>query len=162
MIGNRRHPARRRDERGAAMVEFALIAPLFIALVFAVISYGYMLSYRQGMSQAAAEGARSIAVAPASASDLAGSARAAVNRSLSSYGVTCTSGGALTHSGRTVGSCTVPAAASACPAPNPSSARCATVTIVHDYRQNPLIPSFPGLGITLPDRLSYSSTMEAN
>ena len=43
----------RKDERGAVLVEFALIVPVLLALVFGIISYGYMLSYRQGLSQAA-------------------------------------------------------------------------------------------------------------
>ncbi len=49
-------PARR--ERGAAAVEFALVVPLLLTLVFGIISYGYLLSFRQSLSQAAAEGAR--------------------------------------------------------------------------------------------------------
>ncbi len=141
------------------MVEFALIAPIFIALVFGIISYGWMLSYRQSISQAAAEGARVVAVAP-STTGMAAQARSAVNRSLQSYGVTCTDGGALTHDGRTVGTCSVPSAATSCPSPNPAGASCVTVSVVHQYRDHPLIPSFPGLGITLPAQLRFASTME--
>lgn len=169
MVG-RRHlgttPARR-DESGAAMVEFALILPILLALVFGILSYGWMLSYRQGMSQAAAEGARAIAVAPSGlpatgANSLKGRALSAVNRSLTSYGVSCSDGGQLLHGTRSVGTCTVPASASSCPAPNPGGARCATVSVVHDYRANPLIPSFPGLGVTLPSQLRYAATVEVN
>ena len=140
------------------MIEFALIAPLFIALVFAVISYGYMLSYRQAVSQAASEGARSVAVAPGGTSQaqLASRARDAVNGSLGSYGVQCAEGGVLTRGGSTVGSCTITTSAS-CGA---GGSTCTTVVVDHAYRTNPLIPSFPGLGITLPDRLRYSASME--
>jgi Flp pilus assembly protein TadG len=45
-------------------VEFVLVLPFFLALLFEVINYGVMLSFRQTMSQAAAEGARAAAVAP--------------------------------------------------------------------------------------------------
>ncbi len=162
MTGSRTSPHRRRTrERGAAVVEFALVLPLFLALVFGIISYGWMLSYRQSISQAAAEGARAVAVAPNGTPNLGAVATAAVNRSLSSYGVTC-EGGAMRHDGATVGSCTIPASSTTCPAPNPSRARCVTVTLAHRYRANPLIPSFPGLGLTLPSELRFASTVEVS
>ena len=157
MIGSRRDPARRRGERGAAMVEFALIAPIFIALVFGIISYGWMLSYRQGMSQAAAEAARVIAVAPSGTSDaeLVTRARSAVDDALGSYGVSC-EGSALMHGTTNVGSCAITPRA-AC---SSGSGSCTSVAITHNYRDEPLLPSFPGLGITLPNQLKYSSSME--
>ncbi|WP_435744657.1 TadE/TadG family type IV pilus assembly protein [Nocardioides sp. SYSU DS0663] len=57
----------RRADRGAAAVEFAFVAPILIMLLFGIISYGYLLSFRQSISQAAAEGARAAATAPANA-----------------------------------------------------------------------------------------------
>lgn len=124
--------ARARDESGAAVVEFALILPVILALVFGIISYAYMLSYRQAVTQAAVEGARSAAVAPAGAS-LPGRVLSAVNRSLDGYGVACTAGGALVQGGKTVGTCAIPSATIACPAPNPASTRCVRVTVRHSY-----------------------------
>lgn len=149
-----------------AAVEFALIAPLFIALVFGIISYGYMLSFRQGMSQAAAEGARVYAVAPSVTVTATGTlstkeaAIAAINRSLSSYNVTCTSGGTLTKGGQNVGTCSVPSSSTQCT--NNSAAKCVTVDIRYSYRAHPLIPSFPGLGIVLPATLAYNTTVQVN
>lgn len=158
--GTTRHRARRRSDRGAAAVEFALVVPLFVALVFGILSYGWMLSYRQGISQAAAEGVRAMAVSvsPVGSTAPADRAREAVNRSLSSYGVTCTAAGRLTHSGRDVGTCGI--TTSACT--TGSTVQCARVAITHNYRANPLIPSFPGLGITLPTTLSYTSSAEVS
>lgn len=143
------------------MVEFALLLPVILALVLGVISYGYMLSYRQAVSQASIEGARAAALAPQGA-DLAVRARSAVNRSLTGYGVECASGGALKRGTTTVGSCTIPTVATSCPAPNPASKTCVTVVVRHDYRDHPLVPAFPGLGIVLPTRLTYTSVIEAN
>ncbi len=153
-----RATSRRDDERGAAMVEFALIAPLLLALVFAVVSFGWMLSYRQGVSQAAVEGARAIAVAPSGATNLQSRAESAIDRSLGSYGISCT-GGSLKRDGVVVGTCTI-TPRTACSTGSTSS--CATVTIDHRYRDNPLLPSFPGLGITLPEDLSYSTSVEVD
>lgn len=140
-------------------MEFALVVPLFVALIFGILSYGWMLSYRQGISQAAAEGARSMAVAPSGNPTTLSDARAAVNRSLSSYGVTCTATGTLTHQSEVVGSCTL-VLTETCAAT--VTQRCARVSITHAYRAHPLIPSFPGLGITLPTQLTYETTAEIN
>ena len=43
--------SRRQGQAGAAAVEFALVAPLLLVVVFGILSYGYMLSFRQSMSQ---------------------------------------------------------------------------------------------------------------
>ncbi|RYY46252.1 MAG: pilus assembly protein [Actinomycetales bacterium] len=152
--------SRRRRDDGAAAVEFALVLPIFVALLFGVISYGWMLSYRQGISQAAAEGARAMAVSvsPTGSTVPADRARAAINRSLASYGVTCTSAGTLTRNGATVGTCGV--TTTACT--TGSTVQCARIAISHNYRANPLIPSFPGLGITLPTTIGYTTTSEVS
>jgi len=48
----------RREDRGAAAVEFALIAPLFIVLLFGIIDYGWAFGQRLGLTSAVREGAR--------------------------------------------------------------------------------------------------------
>lgn len=53
--------ARRRDD-GAVAVEFALIAPLLLLLVFGLIQYGFYFWSMQGGSSAAREAARRAAV----------------------------------------------------------------------------------------------------
>lgn len=140
-----------RDRRGAAAVEFALIMPILLLLVFGIISYGYMLSFRQAISQAAAEGARAAAVAQRDA-DQQPDALAAMNEALESYGVTC-AGGVLSRDGGGVGTCAVSIATCAGEA---ASVRCVTVTIDYNYADNPLLP-VPGVGIVLPDNLRYSA-----
>lgn len=144
-----------KGEHGAAALEFALVAPLLFALIFGIIGYGYMLSFRQGISQGAAEGARAAAVSM-EVDDTARKSDAlqALNQSLKAYDVSCGAGGALTRNGSTVGTCSV--AIAACT--NAPSKSCATVNVSYAYRANPLIPSFPGLGITLPQNLDYSAT----
>lgn len=48
-----------RDEhRGAAAIEFALILPLLIMLVFGIIQFGVLFNRQQGLHAAAREGAR--------------------------------------------------------------------------------------------------------
>jgi Flp pilus assembly protein TadG len=51
-------PAGVRSESGLAAVEFALIAPLFLALVFGIIGYGIYFGAWIAVRHASAEGAR--------------------------------------------------------------------------------------------------------
>ena len=53
-----KQPSRRRDERGAEMVEFAFVVVLLIALLYGIISYGLILAAQTTITQAAADGAR--------------------------------------------------------------------------------------------------------
>ena len=52
----------RRDQRGTALVEFALIAPLLFLLLFGIIDFGRALDYYNQLTQLAGQGARAAAV----------------------------------------------------------------------------------------------------
>ena len=56
--GCRQRPAVARRDRGASLVEFALIAPLLFALFLGMITGGLSLSVRNSMTNSAREGAR--------------------------------------------------------------------------------------------------------
>jgi len=147
----------RRQERGAAAVEFALVAPLLILLVMGIISYGYMLSFRQALSQGAAEGARAAAVSPyPDAASKQQSGLDALNEALTSYGVSCNgyaSGSRLIKNSADVGDCSVTIAACA----NDASKDCATAALAFAYEDHPLTPKFPGVGLVLPESLAYDA-----
>ena len=65
---NQRHlPASRRKQRGTELAEFAMVFPLFLALLFALIWAGRALSIYGTITRAAREGAR-FAAAPSCAS----------------------------------------------------------------------------------------------
>lgn len=49
---------RRREERGAAAVEFALILPIFLMLLFGIIDFGYMINRGSMINNAARDAAR--------------------------------------------------------------------------------------------------------
>ncbi len=49
-------PAQR--ARAAAIVEFAVVAPLLLGLVFGIIEYGYLFMVQQSLTNAAREGCR--------------------------------------------------------------------------------------------------------
>ena len=129
---------RRVDQRGAAVVEFAIASTVLLVVLFGIITYGYMLSFKQGLTQAAAEGARAGAVG----SDVP----SAIARSVNAFNKTCNSGG-LT--------CTTTTAAC-------GSHSCVTVQRSYDWKNYPLLPTFPGLGLLLPDTLTSTSVAEVN
>jgi Flp pilus assembly protein TadG len=52
----------RRDERGTALVEFALIAPLLFLLLFGIIDFGRALDYYNQVTQLSGQAARAAAV----------------------------------------------------------------------------------------------------
>jgi Flp pilus assembly protein TadG len=48
----------RKNRRGAAVVEFAIVAPVFFLLVFGMIEYGRLVMVQQILTNASREGAR--------------------------------------------------------------------------------------------------------
>ena len=57
-------PRRCEGDAGTALVELAFILAPLCLLLFGIVVYGYLMSFRQNMTQAAAEGARAGAMAP--------------------------------------------------------------------------------------------------
>ena len=139
-----------REERGASAVEFALVVLPLVGLVFGLIAYGYMLSFRQAISQGAAEAARAAAIwhAPYADTQLGerqDAAVAAANEALKSYGVECGQNGTQ---------CLV--SFTDCEG---GAAKCAEVTISYPYADEPLIP-LPL--IPLPGALQYTAETRAS
>src|SRR3954454_19039168 len=145
--------SRSRSERGAAVVETALcLSFVVMPVVFGTIGYAYMLNFRQAVSQSAAEGARAAAVAPSSTlpADRTTAAINAVNSAMASApgGLSC---------GVHNLTCTVTLVPNCA---NGSAHDCMRVTISYPYRDNSLMPSVPGLGVIMPQTISYTSTAE--
>jgi Flp pilus assembly protein TadG len=58
-----KHRRRGAGDGGAALVEFAFVMSLLFLLIFGIITFGLILSFKQDVTRAAAEGARAGAVA---------------------------------------------------------------------------------------------------
>ena len=58
----RRHRGRGERDRGAALVEFAFVAVLLFFLLFGILIFGVLMSFKQNLVAAAADGARAAAV----------------------------------------------------------------------------------------------------
>lgn len=54
--------ALRRDQRGTAVVEFALVSPILFLLVFGILDFGRALNYYNHLTQLVGQGARAAAV----------------------------------------------------------------------------------------------------
>jgi Flp pilus assembly protein TadG len=146
----RRTPRRTNRERGAALVEFSISIVLLLVLLFGIIEYGYMLSFKQALTQAAAEGARAGVVS----SDATGAAAAAaVKNSTLAFNQTCNTGGLSCKNDAGVW----PPAATTC-----GTNTCVTVQLTYDWKNYPLLPKFPGLGLIMPDTLKSTSVARVN
>jgi Flp pilus assembly protein TadG len=145
-----------RDARGAVTVEFVLVLPFFLFLVFLLIGMATMFSFRQALSQAATEGARAAAVQPLTATDAArtSDAVAAINGTLGAQAqVSCVSG-VLKRSGVSVGTCSVSA-----PTTCDVSKKCVTVKLTYNYRDHQLSGTLPFVPDALyPSALTYESS----
>lgn len=137
--------SRARDERGASALEFALVLPVLVLFLFGIVSYGYMFSVRQALTQAAAEGARAAAVAPTGQAQP--QAEAAIESAINDYdaALACGAGG-LT--------CTFDAA------PGDCATQCLAVTVDYAYEAHTPIRLLPDA--LIPDSLSFTSSAEVN
>lgn len=59
--------SRRRDEKGAAAVEFALVMPILMILIFGIVDFGLAINQYATASNAAREGVRAAALGTRSA-----------------------------------------------------------------------------------------------
>jgi len=60
----------RKKQRGASVVEFAVIAPLFFMLILGIIEFGRVMTVQQVITNAAREGARMAILDGSSASEV--------------------------------------------------------------------------------------------
>lgn len=126
-----------RDERGAALVETAIVANLLFLLIFGIVTAGILLGYRQNLVQAANEAARAGAVA----NDV-DAALAAAQHAVSAFDRECNTGG-LT--------CTV--AQVECP-DSTTGEQCVHVVIEHDNASDPVVTPVPLVSMLVPDRMT--------
>ena len=52
----------RKNEKGQGLVEFALILPILLLLLVAIVDFGWMIFVKTNLNNAAREGARTYAV----------------------------------------------------------------------------------------------------
>lgn len=131
----------RRSERGAVVIEFALVFVLFFMVMYGITAYGVIFAIKHSLTQAANEGAR------AAVKDVGGlQARIDLAGTVAAESVAWLGDKAP-----------VPVVAEVpCTAPFV----CVEVSLVYDYAANPLVPALPALGVVLPDSLTGQATVQ--
>ena len=154
-------PAIRRGtgDEGAALVEFTFVAVLLLTIVFGIINFGLILSFKQDMTRAAAEGARAGAVAfPASGAWDA--AKGATYEAVDGFNRQCNSGDGMACNVN-LHPCATPVAPKTVSNPA-STGDCVTVELIYDYANHPLLAKLPLISALLPDTIRDSSVARLN
>ena len=167
---------RQQDERGAELIEFAIVIVLLLTVVYGMVAVGLSLAARESINQAVADGARFGIVQPLSSTGTVTSATEtssdteAVNElgwlGLGACGtakVKCLTDSTTNTScpstySSTFGNMCVSSNAAACSA-NPTQT-CLTVAVNYYYTSAPIFPLAPGLGLITPSDVSSSATMQ--
>ena len=99
-VSDSRSTDRRRRSRGQSLVEFAVVFPIFILILFGIIEFGFMLYSQMTVSNAAREAARVSVVDPdpCSIQDLANATARAAASGLNTTYLTVTGAVASTGS----------------------------------------------------------------
>jgi Flp pilus assembly protein TadG len=157
----RRRARRGRGDEGASFVEFALISVLLFTILFGIINFGLILSFRQDVSRAAAEGARGGAVALPSTGYPTYSAAAKAAATSATNDAVQKIGGRFKNTGcSTTGmTCTIGDPA---PCPSQTAYQCVTVTVKYDYKANPLYGNLPFVSLFNPSSVSATSVARIN
>lgn len=118
------------------MVEFALVLPVFLFVLYGLITFGVILAQKQQITNAAADGAR----AAVGQTDPVGAATARVQQALGAPGSYTATYTTATCSG--------------------GSGSCITVNIVYDYANHPIVPTAPGLGLVTPSTFMSKAVVQ--
>lgn len=146
-------------DAGTAILEFTFVAVLLLTLVFGIINFGLILSFKQDVTRAAAEGARAGAVA-FPATDAWADADAATDDAVNGFDRTCGGGDGLSCFVN-VHSCASPVAPNT-PSNPAGTGDCVTVELVYDYDNHPLLAKLPMIEPFLPDEIRARSVARTN
>ena len=152
---------RQEDERGAELIEFAVVVVLLITLLYGIISYGVILAAQSTITQAAADAARAGIV-----SGTSGAVSAAETQACTDVGwmnktcgtPTTFSTTACTFSPNPADAITVFGCTEGCPSNTANT--CLTVTVSYNYSGNPLFPELPGLSVITPSTISSTNVLQ--
>lgn len=172
-----RRRRRCRDDAGTAILELALVSILLLTIVFGIINFGLILSFKQDMTRAAAEGARAGAVAYRSTTYGTNdprrlAAQQATEQAVAGFNKTCQVGGL---------NCVVSVHDCDDPVPDtngyhesdptankqPGNTRnaqpdCVTVELIYDYANHPLLVPVPLIASFLPNEVRAKSVARLN
>lgn len=124
----------RSDEEGTAILEFALVSVVFLAILYGIISFGVLLAVEHSLTHAAAEGARAAVGTPTAEA-------VATSEQVTRDAVGWLDGWIEPGDVR----------AAVAPCAHDTGVDCVEVLIDYPYATRPVLPPFPLLEIVLPD-----------
>lgn len=141
----------RRDESGAALVEFSLVFGLFVFILYGLIAFGMMFALKQSITNAASEGARSVVgvkddPATPSVDERVEKAKSTVAQRLDWLDDRYDPASDL--------------AASVEPCAGSTTSQCVRVRITYPYKDRPLVPPAPGLGLVTPESFKSEAVVQ--
>jgi Flp pilus assembly protein TadG len=165
------------DERGAELLEFALVIVLLITLLYGIITFGVILAAQATVTQAAADAARSGIVQgtgtmSCNGQTVSAAGCTAVQQAATDLGwmnkngcvetvVTTTPSNTttdVTPAGNTGSPITCTATVELCP--SNASNTCLSVAVSYNYGSAPLFPELPGLGVITPSTISSTNVLQ--
>ncbi|HYR61321.1 MAG TPA: TadE family protein [Actinomycetota bacterium] len=151
---------RRLDDRGTVALEFALVIPTLLLLVYGGLSFGLAMAAKSVTTEAAAEGARAAIGAPIIAAD-GGSQCAAYTRTARAQALQALNGLGTSSSYATVTPTVGMLAGGAC-VDTATTGVIVTVTVSYPYAAHPTIPNAPGMGLVLPTSIDATYAVEVS
>jgi Flp pilus assembly protein TadG len=152
------------DDRGAALVEFALVSVLLFTLVFGIISFGVVLSFKQTVTEAANEAARDAAVIQDDTSTTPDERIQAAQSAILNFegwGRDCSH--PYMACDIEVHDCSSPADGDlSTPEINDSAVfpDCITVRLAYDYAAAPIVPDMPFVSGFMPNTVETTATAQ--
>lgn len=155
----RARPAAQRGtgDGGTAILEFTLVAVLLLTIVFGIINFGLILSFKQDLTRAAAEGGRAAAVAfPASTAVATG--QTATEEAVNGFNKSCGVDGLECLVRQHDCNESVPDTNG----DDPAQPNCVQVDLIYDYEDYPLIVPVPLISAFMPDEIRATSDSRIN
>lgn len=156
----------RQRERGTSLVEFTFVAGLLFLLIFGIIGYGVVLSFKQTLTHAAAEAARRgattqddpLTVDNPLTTAIEGDERLEVaNNAITEFegwGRDCAD---MQTCAVVIHDCNLAPLAANNTTATPD---CITATLVYDYAAHPIVPNLPLVAGFMPDTVQTAATSQ--
>jgi hypothetical protein len=159
----RARPAAQRGtgDGGTAIVEFTFVAVLLLTIVFAIINFGLILSFKQDLTRAAAEGGRAAAVAfPGSTAVATG--ETATEEAVNGFDRSCNDNPDVDGLKCEVRQHDCNESVPDTNGDDPAQPNCVQVDLVYDYEGYPLIVPVPLISAFMPDQIRATSDSRIN
>lgn len=124
----------RREERGVAVLEFAIVSLLLLLMIYGMLTFGFAFALDHTMNHAAAEGARSAILKSTTTATATEIQQFAIDTARERLTFQAAEDHAVI--GAVVAACS-----------NDPAVDCITVTIDYDYSAHPIVPQLFGVGV---------------